>query len=53
MKEQSEVSNPVNCVSLGMGDCELFRLGYAQMYENSRRSEDVAELVLDARSEGR
>lgn len=39
------------CVSLG--GATLISLGYAQMFDNSRRSEDAAELVLDARSEGR
>lgn len=31
----------------------LIRLGYAQIFENARRSADAAELVIDARSEGR
>lgn len=41
-------------VSLGAREANLLMsLGYAQMFDNSGRSEGAAELVLDARSEGR
>jgi 3-mercaptopyruvate sulfurtransferase SseA len=42
------------CKSVRLGaTLNSVSLGYAQMYDNSGRSGDTSELVLDARSEGR
>jgi len=47
-----EIEQPSSAYPIPPLDEEVIR-SYTQMFDNSRRSKDAAELVLDARSEGR